>query len=193
MTDIKTIWQSQPEEEKDMITLSEIRDRAERFQALSHWRNIALYVYSVANIAASAWLILSGRLAAYTYPMLLMVGAHLFVLWQVNMRISARALPEELAGRTALDHHRHELERQRDALENAWLWYITPFMPALIWEIWIRANTFPPNIPPGANFRMVLFIALGAVFFWTAVWLAFSRAALKVQLQIERLNLLKVE
>jgi hypothetical protein len=31
------------------------------------------------------------------------------------------------------------------------------------------------------------------VCFWTAVWLAFSRASVGLQLQIERLNVLKAE
>ena len=175
-----------------MITLSEIRDRARMFQSRWRWRNIGLYAYGVFNIAASIWLIQSGRLAEYTYPMLLMIGAHLFVLWQVNRRIGAQPLPEELAARTALDHYRAELERQRDALANAWLWYILPFWPAFVWEVWIRAFAVN-NIPPNANRNIILFIVLGGIFFWTAVWLAFSRAALKLQLQLERLKLVKVE
>lgn len=193
MTDIKALWRNQPVEEKDMITLSDIRERARTYQSGVRWRNIGLYVYSILNIVASVWLIFSGRLALYTYPMLLMIAAHLFVLWQVNWRIGARPLPEELAGRTALDHYRRELERQRDSLANAWLWYILPFMPALIWEIWIRAFIASPNMPPNANRWIILFIVCGAVFFWTAVWLAFSRAALKLQLQLERLKLVEAE
>jgi hypothetical protein len=192
MTDIKALWRSQKVEEKDMITLSEIRERARTYQSRVRWRNVALYAYSILNIAASLWLIQSGRLAEYTYPMLLMIGAHLFVLWQVNRRIGARPLPEELAARTALDHYRVELERQRDALANAWLWYILPFIPAFVWEVWIRAFMVN-NIPPNANRNIILFIVLGAIFFWTAVWLAFSRAALKLQLQIERLKLVAAE
>jgi hypothetical protein len=192
MTDIKALWHNQKLEEKDMITLSDIRERARTYQSAVRWRNVALYAYGVLNIAASIWLILSGRLAEYTYPMLLMIGAHLFVLWQVNRRIGARPLPEELAARTALNHYRAELERQRDALANAWLWYILPFMPAFVWEVWIRAFMVN-NIPPNANRNIILFIVLGAIFFWTAVWLAFSRAALKLQLQIERLKLVEAE
>jgi len=34
---------------------------------------------------------------------------------------------------------------------------------------------------------------MGGLLFWTSVWLLFSRAALKVQLQIERLKLLEAE
>jgi len=193
MSDVKALWQNQTVEEKEMITLSDIRDRAHKFQSRIRWRNVALYVYSAFNIAASFWLILSGRLVAYRYPMLLMIGAHLFVLWQVNRRIGARPLPEELAARTALDHHRSELERQRNALSNAWLWYIAPFMPALIWELAIRAITPNPNIPAFNNRIIVFYLVSGAIFFWTAVWLAFSRAALKLQLQLEQLKRVAAE
>ena len=65
-------------------------------------------------------------------------------------------------------------------------------MPAFVWEVWIRAFMVN-NIPPNANRNIILFIVLGAIFFWTAVWLAFSRAALRLQLQLERLKLVEVE
>jgi hypothetical protein len=193
MTDIKTVWQNQKSEEKDMIALSEIRDATRQFRTRARLRNIALYIYSAFNIVVGLWLALSPDFAEFKYPMLLMVAAHLFVLWQINARIAARPLPEEMAARTALDHHRTELERQHNALQGAWLWYIAPFMPALIWEIAIRAMMETPSIPPRADRMIVLYLILASAFFWTSVWLLFSRAALKVQLQIERLKLLKAE
>jgi hypothetical protein len=196
MTDIKTIWNVQPVEDNSMITLSDLRARAHRFQAKTQWRNVALYVYSLANIGLSIWLIASGRLSAFLYPMLLMVAAHLLVLWQINRRIAARALPPDIAGQPALDFHRHELERQAYGLSRAWLWYIAPFIVPFLWElaIWLeRIQAHATAMPQPAAYRLFLFSVLGAVFFWTAVWLAFSRAALGLQLQIERLNALKAE
>ena len=193
MTDVKTLWQRQPVEEKDMITLSEIRERAREFRLRIRRRNVALYVYSAFNIVACLWLALSPAWEEFKYPMLLMVAAHLFVLWQINNRIAARPLPEELAARTALDHYRAELERQRNQLQGAWLWYIAPFMPALLWELWIWAMMETPSLPPRADRAIMMFLIMAAIFFWTSVWLLFSRAALKLQLQIERLKILQVE
>src|SRR5882672_1159211 len=129
MDDLKTVWKTQPVEENTMITLSDIRTRACRFQARIRWRNVALYAYSLVNIGLSVWLIASGRLSAFKYPMLLMVAAHLLVLWQINRRMAARPLPGDMAEQPVLDFHRHELERQADGLSRAWLWYIAPFMP----------------------------------------------------------------
>jgi hypothetical protein len=65
-----------------------------------------------------------------------------------------------------------------------------------LWElaIWlqrIQARAVATSEP--ANYRLFLFSIIGAVFFWTAVWLAFSRASIRLQLQIERLNALKAE
>jgi hypothetical protein len=196
MTDIKTLWNAQIVEDNSMITLSELRDRAGRFQAKTHWRNIALYAYSLANIVASIWLIASGRFSFLRYPMLLMIAAHLLVLWQINRRITARALPPEMAGRPALDFHRHELERQASALSRAWLWYIAPFIPPFLWElaIWLqRIQSHTGALPYAAALWLFAFSVLGGLFFWTAVWLAFSRASVRLQLQIERLKAVQAE
>ena len=196
MDDLKTVWKTQPVEENGMITLSGVRARARQLQARIHWRNLALYAYSLVTIGLSIWLIASGRLSAYMYPMLLMVAAHLLALWQINRRIAARALPDDMAAQPALEFHRHELERQAHNLSRAWLWYIAPFIPPFLWElaIWLqRIQTHATAMPEAAAYRMLLLTVLGGVFFWTAVWLAFSRGALRLQIQIERLNALKAE
>ena len=124
--------------------------------------------------------------------MLLMIAAHLFVLWQVNRRIGARALPAEMGGRPALDYYRDELKRQADNLSHAWLWYILPFMPAFLWELAIWLQRIQAQETP-ARYRVFLLIIFGAVCFWTAVWLAFSRASIRLHMQIERLTVLKAE
>jgi len=165
MTDIKALWQRQTVEEKEMITLSDIRERALKVQSGMRWRNIGLYIWSSFNIVAGLWLLQSPRLSDYRYPMGLMIAAHLFVLWQIKHRIATRPMPEELAARTALNHHRQELERQHDALANAWLWYIVPFMPALIWELAIRAFKFPANLPPFTNGMIIFYLIWGGSYF----------------------------
>jgi hypothetical protein len=194
MTDIKTIWQNQPVEEKDMITLSDIRVRASAFQSRVHRRNLALYVYSLVNIALTAWLLSTGKFNAIAAPALLLMAAYLFVIWQLWWRARAQALPGDLGARAALDYLRHQLQRQHDALSKAWLWYIAPFMPGLIWELWVRyTRLHAANTPLAVDHRIAMFIMLAALCFWVAVWLAFRLAAARVEIQIERLNGLKAE
>lgn len=193
MTDIKALWQNQPTEENRMITLSDIRERAGALHTRIRLRNGALYLYSLANIAITLFLISRGVSPRYTMPGLLILVAHLFVIWQLWWRTSARPFPTHLMGVAALDYFRHELARQRDALSGAWLWYVAPFMPGLIWELWLRATLHPADMPPTADRLMVLFLVLSALFFWIAVGLGFSLAAARLDLRLERLNTLKAE
>jgi hypothetical protein len=193
MTDIKAVWKNQPTEETTMITLSDIRARAGALRTRVQLRNGALYLYSFANIAITLWLISRGVSPRYTAPGLLIAAAHLFVIWQIWWRTSARAFPSHLMGSAALDYLRYELTRQRDALSGAWLWYVAPFMPGLIWEMWLRATLHPASLSPTNDRLMVLFLILGAVFFWVAVTLGFALAAARLDLRLERLNTLKAE
>jgi len=193
MTDIKDVWQNQPTEENSMITLSDIRERASALRTRVQLRNGALYLYSFGNIVLTLWLISRGVSPRYTGPGLLLGAAHLFVIWQLWWRTSARAFPGHLMGTAALDYLRHEFTRQRDALSGAWLWYIAPFMQGLIWELWLRATLHPTNVPPAFEHAAVLFLFLGAVFFWIAVGLGFSLAAARLDLRLERLNTLRAE
>jgi len=192
MTDLKSVWKNRTIEENRMIAISELRARADRFQAHVRLRNVIFYAYAAFNIGVSIWLIATGRLSAFLYPMLLMIAAHLFVLWQVNRRIGSRPLPGDSGARPVLDVYRDELRRQADGLKGAWLWYIAPFMPPFLWELAIWVQRYQAGVARW-DLRTFLFTIFGAVCFWTAVWLAFSRASIRLQLKIERLNALKAE
>lgn len=188
MTNLQTVWKNQPLGDTDMVTMADIRERALKFQTQTRWRGLVLYAYSAFNIAAGLWLVVAGRLPKYSYPMLLMIVAHLFVLWQVNRRVSTGPIPEELGQRTVLENYQRQLDTQRYHFQHAWLWYIAPFMPALIWELVLRGMTVRADVPLQVNRLLVLYPVAGAMFFWMMVWLFFSRAALKLELEIERLK-----
>lgn len=176
-----------------MSSLIEVRARESRFRASIRRRNVALYTYSAFSILVSFWLIARGAFPAMRNPMLLMVAAHLFVLWQINRRITARQLPTDMAAQPSIDFHRSQLEEQARGLSHAWLWYMMPFLIPFIWELgimWGRIRT--GALQPESMQILIGFIAAG-VCLWTAVLLAFSRAALRTRLQIERLNALKTE
>src|SRR4030095_11176758 len=87
MDDLKAVWKTQPVED-GMITLTDARARADKFQSRVRLRNVVFYVYALFNIAVSIWLIASGgRWSAFLYPMLLMIAAHLWVRGQGNRYI----------------------------------------------------------------------------------------------------------
>jgi hypothetical protein len=193
MIDPRTIWKTQPSEVNAMSDLAAVRARAARYEAGVRLRNAALYAYSAFSITVSLWLVARGAFPAMRAPMLLMVAAHLFVLWQINRRINARRLPAESAARPALDFHRGELERQAEGLSRAWLWYMLPFLIPFAWELGIMASRIQSGVAPPEAPRLLAVFIVVAVCFWTAVLLAFSRAALKAQLQVARLDALKAE
>jgi hypothetical protein len=193
MPDLKDVWKTQPTEVNAMSSLAEVRVRAGRFEAGIRRRNIALYAYSALSILVSLWLVASGALPAVRYPLVLTIAAHLFVLWQVNRRITARRLAVDMAARPALEFHRDQLERQAQGLSRAWLWYMLPMLLPFLWELAIMLVRIQTGAAPPEAMRLLVFFIVVAICFWAAVLLAFSRAALKAQLQIEHLKALKAE
>ncbi|MBI3678119.1 MAG: hypothetical protein HY243_16035 [Proteobacteria bacterium] len=193
--DIKTIWQAQPTEETT-VTLSQLQSRAKKFRARVRSRNVALIIYSLFNIGAGAALIWAGRFPTMKYPMLLMIAAHLFVLWQLATRVGNRSMPAGLPGQAVIDFLRHEFERQRQALSQAWLWYIAPFMPAFLWElgIWYGAIAAHPGTAAHAsNLSLFQTTVVSAILFWGAAWLLFWRGARRWQAETDALDRLGAE
>lgn len=177
-----------------MPTIHDLRLRADKLRARMNLRNWALYAYSAFNIVAGIWLVANDSFPNMKAPMLLMIVAHLFVLWQVWRRFALSKLPAEPSGQTVLQFHRQELERQHHAVSNAALWYIAPFMPALIWELVIWYGRIDVTAAAGAATQKVfVLVVLSAILFWTCVWLLFSRHAARLTLELERLSHVKAE
>lgn len=177
-----------------MPTIAELSLRAEHLQKRFRRRNLLLYSYSLFNIVAGLWLVVTGRFPTMHMPMLLMVVAHLFVLWQVWKRFGPRKTPPHVSGQNVLQYHRQELERQHEAVAKAGLWYIAPFMPAFVWELIIWLRSIDINTASGAaSMRMFLMVVFSAVLFWSCVWLLFSRHATRLELELQRLSGVKAE
>ena len=192
MTDIKTAWKRQHIEEQTMSTIDDLNARAEKLQARLRHRNWVLYAYSAFNIVAGLWLVANNSFPNMKAPMLLMIVAHLFVLWQVWRRFGLSKPPPETSGQHVLQFHRQELERQHHAVANAALWYIAPFMPALIWELVIWYGRIE-SAGGAATQKVFVLVVVSAILFWTCVWLLFSRHATRLTLDLERLNHVRAE
>jgi hypothetical protein len=194
VTDIKTAWQSQNTEEHTVLTINDLRLRADKIRARFNRRNLLLYAYSAFNIVAGSWLLANDAFPKMKAPMLLMIVAHLFVLWQVWRRFGLSKMPSETSGQSALQFHRRELERQHGAVANAWLWYIAPFMPPFIWELALWLRSIDGATPNGAaSMKVFILVMLSAILFWGCVWLLFSRHASRLELELERLASVRAE
>jgi len=188
--DIKTVWQSQPMEDTP-VSLSDLQSRASALKSRVRWRNVVLYLYSAFNIVAGGWLIYKRVFPLMTYPMILMIAAHLFVLWQVVRRAGNRRIPEGSTGLAGLSYLREQFERQRRALSSAWLWYILPFMPPFLWELGIWLHNIlahPGTAAQAASLRMFVATVVGAVLFWGTVWWLFQRGARRWRSELRALD-----
>ena len=110
-----------------MITLSDLRARAEKFQRRVHWRcaltlrQSGRRINEARSIPAQAIPggLLLVRRAVRASGSCGGLGAAPRAIWRPHRGISAPALPT----------------RQRDVMAGAWAWYIAPFMPGWIWEL----------------------------------------------------------
>ncbi len=139
------------------MSIADLQLRMQQARTRFTRRNVLLYGYGGFNIVFGLFAATSERLQEYR--VLLMVAAHLFVLWQVWKRFTPRDIALRASGQTALQFHRSEIERQHGAVNQAWLWYIAPFMPAFVWElsIWFgRIQTSAPDASGLPLFAMVV-------------------------------------
>ena len=188
--DIKTLWQNQTMEDTP-VSLSDLQSRAASLKSRVRWRNVVLYLYSAFNIVAGGWLVYKRVFPAMTYPMVLMIVAHLFVLWQVVTRAGNRRVPAGSTGKAGLSYLREQFERQQNALSWAWLWYIAPFMPPFLWElgIWLHNILAHPATPAqAAAIRLFGATIVGAILFWGTVYWLFQRGARRWKKELQALD-----
>jgi hypothetical protein len=128
--DAKTLWRNQPSE-GTVVSLDDIRERAEKFQSQVRRRNMREYLAAPVVVVASGvclwifpgWMIKTGSA--------LFVIATLFVVWQLHKRGAAEMLPAH-SGMPLLAFHRETLIRQRDLLRSVGTWYLAPFVPGFV-------------------------------------------------------------
>jgi hypothetical protein len=126
------------------MSLEEIRIHAQRFQKRIRNRNIREYsatVIVIAWLGASIWLL--KPVLVIRVALGLLVAGSLVIVYQLHKRASTRTLPANLALTSCMEFHRLELERQRDAQQNVWFWYILPAIPGLL--VLIIALALIPN------------------------------------------------
>lgn len=130
MTDreLSKLWKNQPiaVEPVDPGTL---RGRANAFRRLIRARNLREYM-----AAAAVFVIFAVYLVVFDNPLIrlgsaLAMAATVFVALELRRRASWIEPSAEQLGAACLAFHRAALVRQRDALKNAWAWYVLPFMP----------------------------------------------------------------
>ena len=126
-SDARTVWQSQRTDPAP-VDIADIRGRSLKFRRQIWRRNLGEY-------AASALVVAVFGLFSWTADgfwtrtgALLVIGGTLYMCYELHKRGSIRTASP---GASSVVFHRAELERQRDALQSVWRWYLAPFVPGL--------------------------------------------------------------
>jgi len=180
---VQKIWQSQPVEVTNM-SAEMIRKRASKFERRIWWRNAREYVASLIVIAVfgSSFVKTHGILHRIAFGLL--IAGTVWIVIQLHRKGSARNIPMEADTSTSLRLYRAELERQRDALNSVWQWYLAPLVPGFVVVTLAHAIAHPGPLNWA---KIALFDAVSAALFF-GIWKMNLRAARHLQGTIDELN-----
>lgn len=192
--DMKDVWRNQPAASVQ-ISLAELRKKALKLEKRVLRRNLREYAASAIVIACFGYYIWKFPDPMIRFGCVLVIAGALFVVYQLQKKGAARAVPAEMAFRDCLEFHRKELERQRDLLRSVWTWYLLPFVPGgavfLLgisqWEM--KLLHVPARLVIIAFSLKVAFVALVFIF----IGKLNQRAARKLQRKIDALDSLEKE
>ena len=117
--EVKAMWKTQT------VTASANVDAVRRdpgaFQRRIGRRNAREFIAAAVLIAWVPYGAMHAASSMFVAGSELTIAGALVVVWQLHRHASRRAPPVEALGLASVAFHRGELERQRDALRNAWL------------------------------------------------------------------------
>jgi len=180
--DIKAIWAAQTVP-PDLVTLDQIRAKADKFQSAVRRRNLREYAAALIVVAAFASYIWISPNTLIRSGSLLIIAATVFIVLWIHFRASANPIPSHISLMDYISRYREELRRQKSALQTVWLWYLAPFVPGI--------GLFTMGLflkhPPGRWAPMWL-TAVVVIGVFGGLWLLNLWGARKLQHQIDALN-----
>lgn len=129
--DLKNAWRSQPTPSLQGLPTEQLLAQIDAGRALIQRRNRREMIAAALTIPVFCFYI-------WLFPMWLsqlgsacVVAGSLWVIWQLHRRASSLPLPEELAAQ-GLSYQRAQMQRQHDALQSVWRWYLAPLAPGML-------------------------------------------------------------
>ena len=125
--DPRRVWQTQTTDAAP-IDIDEIRAGALKFRRTIRRRNLREHVAGAVVTAVFALYAWAADGPWTRTGALLVIAGNLYVALQIRRRgWSGPAAPDT----PVIAAHRADLERQRDALQSVWRWYLLPYVPGL--------------------------------------------------------------
>jgi len=186
--DPRTVWRNQAQEKFEVNMQQFLNRRAQELSSKTRSEIITSLVAVCSFLAVIVW-----RFSFPTEPgeqMLIgLIVAWILVslyMFRDRIRVLVRP-PTDAAAATGLDYYRHELERRRDHLGNAWLWH-GPMLLACLVLLWTIAGKAWPS-PHLLKNTLPFVIFLGV---WIALGIYLRRRQRKeIQREIEEVELLR--
>lgn len=123
----------------------------------------------------------------------LMIAGMLWIVVQLRRKASARSIPLGADTLTSLRFYRAELERQRDALNNVWPWYLAPLVPGFVaysvaYAVRMAHPSIPDAFPHPMSWMRLAVLDIIIVVIFVGLWKLNQRAARRLQRKIDELN-----
>ena len=182
---LKELWQSQKTEGVRM-TVAEVQASSGKFQRRIQGRNAREYVASAVMVVFFGFEFWRDGDLLVRIGFALLIAGLCYLAWQLHVRASWSPLPKDAGLSSYVEYKRRELERQRDALNSVWRWYLGPLVPgmAVLLLAFFRAN-------PG-HLKHPAFIVVPEAIFFAAVSFVIaklnSNAARRLQKEIDELD-----
>ena len=194
LRNICNLWQ-QGSGEPPRFTPDDLRRRLTRFERTIRLRNLREYIAAAFVTGVFFWY-------SFVFPTLLLriacgllIAGTAYVAYQLHRRAASVSVPADLGLQNCLVFQRSEFERQRNALNTVWSWYLLPFLPGMALFIiglfqftkrMIEAAGKPFHT--GAAVAGFSIVAAGIAIVFIAIWLLNRRAAKKLQVHIDELD-----
>ena len=177
------LWQDQPVEG---ITMSAevIRKRAAKFERKIRWRNVREYVAALIAALPLGYFLVTARDVFARVTFGLLIAGLAWMVVQLHRKGSVKSMPMEVSSLTSLQFYRTQLERQREAVNTVWSWYLAPLIPGLlVYTVWSAIRS--PR--PAAWLGLALLDAVIVGMFYV-VWKMNLRAARCLERMIDELR-----
>ena len=161
-TRVRQLWRQHDEGDHKM-TLSEIREQAERLDAQSRRGALVGAAVFALAIAMNVWEIAVATGLVERAADALIVAAFVYIAWRYRTR-HATARPAALGRSTGVEHYRAELVRQRDLAADSWA-YLLPFAPGLV------LNILGGAMAGRSSMQIWIAVVLGIAVFLGIAWL----------------------
>jgi hypothetical protein len=130
-TDLQQLWQNQGVG-APRISLEFVRHRTLELKRRAQRRNAFEYCAVTIGIVFYGWFIWRFPMPIVRTGLVFLIIGLSYVTFRWHQRAAFKDAPATAGVLDALAFHHQQLERQRDARQNNWRWYVLPLVPGVL-------------------------------------------------------------